>query len=817
MMDALQPKPGATRLLLAALWVGGLVAMACSPRPSPTMPDMRTPVGVISQSWCEVPTNEGVRLLSVDACVEDGLLAEERLVRRAAITSRGTDQVMLLDSREAPARFLNLDTSTPGRTGVRIPGGPGLIVNSGIRGIGLVASDRPATLTVVDLDAGRALARLSFDAPLTQLTHVPGSRKVAWVEGESSTLTVSEVEVRCGDVENIWIQGCSPDIRFREVSTFTVPGIQGLVSTASGQLVAQVRGSTQLPRFAVAGRALGACGGEPCVLPDLELRPACDDSPSTCDDRFGSTWNQPILPGPMVATPEGDILIVAELRRSELLFLDLEEGVLLTPNAGHPTERSAGVVLSGRLIKTLVPFSSEGLFQTSDGTLARSVARTVFALTSFGELHLVDIDRLWSVIPPDGGERTFQRDPRFRRLLAGSRSPAVRSVVCDLPGTLRGGRIGTLDERCNLTTQPRLAALDPESPLTGPWTSADPSRIIALPTEPAVRFSSDLNALETFERVDPWYVASDTWSVTWEGVLPRTQRNDYRIEGSTLALRGAGLCDDNAGHVVCDSGLDLGLCPAARDLCRAGVEPCSLETPICTLCPELCARYADACDAGIEVGDVVVLDALVEPIGVSLPPSCAPFLRTSVREPVPQGGRALEYRIVSRTPTRLEVEPLGRDDTADRLPPEECIRGLLTASVRPSEAWVLSGRRLGYDAVTEAEGDQCVERAGRHLGASRPVSGELFTSRHGITFLIEEGTESPERDFRFQFVTERGRTDFVLRTGVSATHAAPIARPNRNEGLLVADDLRSSMILYDLLPANLFDPDRFLFGIAERF
>lgn len=804
-------------LALLVLAASALLVSACSPPPSPGMPDLRTPSGITSQTWCQGSEEDSYALLPITDCVVDGLLDESRVVRRAAVTSRGSNQVLLIDSAQAPLNYINLDTAVPGRTGIVVPGGPDLLIDVGIRGLALVSTHGPAGLTLLDIDGGRALARLPLEDSVKDLVHLPGTNTVAWLAGDQSTLHIAEIELSCNELSQTFTRGCDPEVEILEVDTFSFQDAVGLAASANGQLIINQRGSSALARIGVTGAALSECGGAPCALPELELRPQCDDPVRQCDDRYGSTWREPMIIGPMTTTQEGDLLIVAELRRSELLIVDLETGELIEANSGHPIERSVGIPLTGRTATALIPFSGEGLALLPDGGIVRVLARTVFALNSSGVIFAIDLDRIWTVMPADDSERTHLVDQRFRRLQVGNAAPLIRSLICDVPGELSSGRIGTLDERCNLEQLPTLLALDEEDPLTTAWTMANPSTLVGMPMSTTLRYSAEAEALEEFERPDPWYIAEDTWSVTWEGELPRMKRNDLRLEGSTVTYAGAALCEPESGNVVCDSGLDLNLCPAASELCQAGVEPCSIDTDICDLCPDLCTRYQDTCEAGVVPGDILLLNPLIDRDRDPLPSTCAPFIQASVRDNLTLSGHALEYEIVSVTPSSLELAVIDREGVIDSLPPTECIRGHMTGAVRAGGSWVLTGRRSGYDPVSYADAGQCVPWEGRSLDTSRPISGQPFTSRYGLSLHIEDGTMPTPRDFKFQFITERGKSDFALNTGVSVTSAATIDRHNGPQGLLIADDMRNVLILLDIRPANIFDPDRFVFGVVEIF
>ncbi len=279
----------------------------------------------------------------------------------------------------------------------------------------------------------------------------------------------------------------------------------------------------------------------------------------------------------------------------------------------------------------------------------------------------------------------------------------------------------------------------------------------------ATRFRVDLFPHVQVLENRPGRLPSQDFSVAYEAVLPRSE---------SLTGRHAGLTE-----VTLDA-----------DVSSTGAEA--------TVPGWILVDYEqDFCSAGVEVGDVLLIDRMT-PVTVNeseedaLAALCEPFLRVDTAQPPERRRDRLRYRVAEVSPFKLVLRPDGTavTDTRsyggmlrrdDRLvapdlapaldpPPPDCMAQLTSYRVRVGESFLLIGSRTGYRHPWVRRGAECVEdpqRLERHsrvkLGV--PFENEWFRFQLGPNdpaLLADDPEDGPTQpylvDVALQFSVDGG-------------------------------------------------------------
>ncbi len=270
-------------------------------------------------------------------------------------------------------------------------------------------------------------------------------------------------------------------------------------------------------------------------------------------------------------------------------------------------------------------------------------------------------------------------------------------------------------------------------------------------------------------------ITNESWTVAYEGVLPRTQRADW-------------------------------LLPLERS--TTDVDGTQLETITLTSSTDLCA-------AGVEVGDLFVLDT--EPLGRE---ACAVYTDE-------QNEDFRTYRIVSRDARSLTLTTIeGGAPLPVRAPDggAGCYESGVSGGIVADDTWVVSGDRTGYLSRLVARHGLCVDSRIGGEADGRVQTGEVYRGPT-VSFQIYPGFVAPERGLQFEFETESNFTSDRLRLGPENTetvgllpydiHYREADDPDDVEFLLATDPDTSFVYVRSLVPVLNDDNVRQQFNVID--
>lgn len=264
---------------------------------------------------------------------------------------------------------------------------------------------------------------------------------------------------------------------------------------------------------------------------------------------------------------------------------------------------------------------------------------------------------------------------------------------------------------------------------------------------------SDSGAIETEIRTMPndYRLRDESWTVTYEGVLPATSQINR------------GVVDRDVEGLFQGGGIDL-------------------------------------CAAGVQVGDrLTIVDRPT--IDGKVPEKCKIFDRPESARP-----DFLTYEIIDITSSTMKLAVI--DDAASQgfvgeLPSRACEafnRGL-SYRVRPVDEWIVVGERSGFIPGYENQGGVCEERVGSEFGRAhaRVKTGGNYVGPY-LGFRLYEGEVDPVRDMNYVFQVERNFSAERYESG-SANPVQTLFARNLDNGdlLIVADPTANFVYLKNLL------------------
>lgn len=247
----------------------------------------------------------------------------------------------------------------------------------------------------------------------------------------------------------------------------------------------------------------------------------------------------------------------------------------------------------------------------------------------------------------------------------------------------------------------------------------------------------------------------ESWTVTYEGVLPATAQIDR------------GIVDRNVDGLFQGGGLDL-------------------------------------CAAGVQVGDRLTI--LGRPlVNGQVPAGCEAF-----DSPDTERADFLTYEIVDLTASVMQlavIDNAAAQGFVSALPSRSCEafnRGL-RYTIRPVDEWLVVGERSGLVSGFENQGGQCVARAGSEFGRThaRVKTGDAYVGPY-LDFRLYEGEVEPVRDMSYTFQIERNFTEERYESG-SANPVQTLLVRNlpSSHYLIVADPTSNFVYLKNLMrPAD---------------
>ncbi len=305
--------------------------------------------------------------------------------------------------------------------------------------------------------------------------------------------------------------------------------------------------------------------------------------------------------------------------------------------------------------------------------------------------------------------------PRDARSAVGRVAPRG---TCSLPDALietAREKIGGQALSCGAPVLPQ-----PTSLAAGPVNPADFGAVprASLMELQSVIMTADNGSIDTEVRATPYdyRLRDETWTVTYEGILPATVQIDR------------GVVDRDVDGLFQGGGIDL-------------------------------------CASGVQIGDrlTIVGRPLVDG---KVPNNCEEFDSEDKTQL-----DYLTYEIVDLTAATMQLAVI--DDAAAlgfvaTLPSRNCAafnRGL-RYTVRPVDEWIVVGERSGLVSSFENQADECVAREGSEFGRTnaRVKTGDSYLGPY-LSFRLYEGDVEPVRDMSYTFQVERNFAAEQYETG----------------------------------------------------
>lgn len=295
--------------------------------------------------------------------------------------------------------------------------------------------------------------------------------------------------------------------------------------------------------------------------------------------------------------------------------------------------------------------------------------------------------------------------PRDARSVVGR---VVPRGACSLPESLietAREKIGGQALSCGAPVLPQPTSLAAGAAKPTDFSEVPRASLLELQS---VILTEDNGAIKTEVRTTPYdyRLRDETWTVTYEGILPATTQIDR------------GVVDRDVDGLFQGGGIDL-------------------------------------CASGVQVGDRLTIGGRPL-IDGKLPENCEAF-----NSPNKDQLDFLTYEIVDITASTMQLAVI--DNAAalgfvDRLPSRSCAafnRGL-RYTVRPVDEWIVVGERSGLVSSFENQGGQCVAREGSEFGRTnaRVKTGERYVGPY-LDFRLYEGEVEPVRDMNYTFQVER--------------------------------------------------------------
>jgi hypothetical protein len=507
----------------------------------------------------------------------------------------------------------------------------------------------------------------------------------------------------------------------------------------------------------------------------------------------------------VLVTEGEDYVLVLDAVAGHVVIFDRARGERLRPNEQDPVRSALGIPFLGSRATSMTSYRFDVARQRlTDGSLLRVVDLVAHVSVTQGYADPLLLERTFLVEGPEGEVRERHVETRLQRTDLEPSVARVRQLTCEIP-RLEVTRLGLTNLGCDDARLPRPQVVDPEA-----LGDADPGRnyqllpgsaFLGLLRYSTFRVSDDGGGIEPVSLPDDYRTREDVWTMTWEGVLPGTQRSDAwlsRTDPDWVEFLGTNPC--SGGRNPCTLGLNLEACPDVQRLCQQGADLCSQDYPLCTLCPQACTVRQDLCALGVQPGDRLVFDRI---IASSRDGACERFvdLAGSGGLPVPPA----EYEIVTVQPDRVRVAPLVDAEAVGQsttLPPRACFPGPAAVRIRAGGQWVWAGNNSGHEGAWRALGGQCVPRADAAARAgSRPTLGSRIETPQGFTLQVRPGTLAPLRDFQLRFDVRAGffntrqtQTFFLL--GPS-TRASAHGWSRQGIRVVFVDDAQNIVWVYD--------------------
>ncbi|MBN1947340.1 MAG: hypothetical protein JW797_16845 [Bradymonadales bacterium] len=428
--------------------------------------------------------------------------------------------------------------------------------------------------------------------------------------------------------------------------------------------------------------------------------------------------------GPVSVSRSGEYLLVVDRTQHQLLVVDLEAGVLMDVGAVDPIHNGLGIGLSRSALKRPLGYTWTAITGSSTAEEMGYEEELVIAPSSDGYATLLTIRT--TVYTGIGEDRVEGVDFPLRPRDGNQSQAQVSNLSCTLPqeyqSAIRTAR-GTSEAvriRCDASEVPQLATLESDQQ-------------VDLASEPHFTLIDGLLAQETVPA--DWRIRSEEWTLSYEGIIPGSQRND-------------GLIDDTYPGI----------------LTSAGVNYCSL---------------------GIVASDRLVI-AEATPLLTAPTGACAPF----------EGEDRLEYEIAFVRADALYLRVLeGEDGVVQQLPDRQCFGAGFSYEIRPHQTWLVSGSSSGFLHPQTTLVQQCVPRTADARWTGRLRENELFDNPF-LSLQLRPGTVEQPPDTAITFSVRSNFSTTALGIGPLPVDIH-YAVTSRGPLILLSDGGTNAVYLFD--------------------
>lgn len=271
------PPRSLTPLVTAIALVAAVVACGKPERSPPTT--LRSPSSMAAVTWCSTFDGEALVAGPVDTCALE-------LDRRVAIANRGTNELLLLEIDERNPFLLDTALDVPGINGFRVGDGPVAVVATSIPGLVAVVSEREASIAFADAAfqrivpievGGVLLERIALRSAPQSLAAFVDSDVLAWTLASPPSVETGTYSLRCG-THTALRSDCDPVLSFEVGRSVALDSPAAYVAAhPDGRLWVTQQGGPEVAVLGLAGAALEACGGAPCLLNRVTIAPSCGD------------------------------------------------------------------------------------------------------------------------------------------------------------------------------------------------------------------------------------------------------------------------------------------------------------------------------------------------------------------------------------------------------------------------------------------------------------------------------------------------------------------------------------------------------------
>jgi hypothetical protein len=418
----------------------------------------------------------------------------------------------------------------------------------------------------------------------------------------------------------------------------------------------------------------------------------------------------------------GRFLVVLDPPEHQALVIDLEAGALIDAGAGDPIHDGLGVPLSSTSAAADVVGYTIGLEnEGDDGEVVSGLEQDIALVAQSNGSGLVLNLRLEFFAGQGDGREVGVDLPVRPRDNTGASATAF-DFGCTIPD---GYRERVADQRGN---ESRLRCEDEELPQL---TSGDEPGVTLRQLE---RFNlGEDDTLITESVPADWELLDETWTLTYEGVIPGMNRND-------------GLVDAEIDGLLLSDGVNF-------------------------------------CGRGVLPGDRLTIDRTSPALDLSAS-DCAAFRNTD-----------LTWVVTFVRANAMHLATIDGAGFVEVLPTRDCFAQGFSYEVRPVDTWTVEGSVSGFLSDRTTLSGQCVAEGGDATRTGRLREGEPFAGTFFSTELVP-GTVAYERGTALTFSVENNFTATGIAIGPSPVDV-DLARVGDGRRVTVSDGGSNAVFVFD--------------------